>query len=490
MFFARGRADFGYFRTGMVKGGKSGRRGGARARGNPGGPQLGTRGEIFDALRYGAAQVTRTPTFDKHLGKYKLVRDLDGGLSELDPRGWGAAIAFGAGREALRAGLALPDGRLVTNAERKIFIEPPRGGEQATTDTFVACVAELVEQCIAEQDCHIAAAAIAWPGRIDHRLNDGLGDPHIFPQTTGGWGERPLAELVVDGLNRAGVLGTPPVYVINDADAELLALTQPAGRDRDPSSRVGKTHAKIHAAEVVLGVTVAGGVGGAISLRPAVKTTRRTINRGGHGFVGELGMIPINIRADKTELENKTGDVPLLKDLADDKRFPYWPGLVYKGTLDEFASGRSIIDQLPDVGADQTSEGYNEIIARTKFSRRAKTATNNVMWRAGRLIGQALAGPVLTLDPDLIVLSPFAESKSLNDGVWDHLSSWGQYIGLSNDDIVMAPDDPFRKTKGAARWAIERAVAPTMDTVCEAGIEEAKRHIADLQSRAVSIARV
>lgn len=462
-----------------------------RGRGTPRGPQRGTRAEVLEPLRYGPAPVTLPDTWNETLGPYSLVREGSGGVNELDARGWGAIIALAAGREALRCSLALPDGTLVEPKEREIFIEPPAGAQQASSADFVSCVADLVEDCATDDELPVVAAAIAWPGRIDHRLNENRGDPQEFTQEIGDWKGKSLAALVAQGMRRAGLQGTPPVYVLNDADADLLALTQPAGADREASTRIGRLHSRILGSEVALGVTVAGGVGGAISLRPAVETTRRTINRGGHGFAGELGTIPVDIWRDGLESNHKTRGVKPLKDLYENDEFPRWKDfLVYSGTLDHFACGRSIIDQLVDDPA-AIAGGYNRVISGLKFGTQANARTRNVMERSGRLIGQALAGPVLTIDPDLIVVSSFADSKPLRDGIWENLSTWGRHIGLESDDIVMAPDDKDRRTKGAARWAIEQVVGPVIDKLCHEDSKIEVEHILEhLPERAALTKRV
>ena len=372
-------------------------------------------------------------------------------------------------------------------------MEPPPAGRQASTSTFVTRLSGLVAECTRGHEVPIVAVAIAWPGRINPELNDVRGEPHVFPQKSGGWKSASLVQLVREALQRGGLDGEPPIYVINDADANLLALLHPTRADCEESEALREVHERLVKSSVALGMTIAGGVGGSLSLDRRAGGARRTIERGAHGFAGELGMIPVDVN--HPEAERPTGaqgrvprGIRRLRDLQRDESFPYWGRfLVFPNTLDHYASGRSIVDQLATFS--EIAEGYNPVIDEIEFGDLADARVQHVMNRSGRLIGQALAGPILTLDPDLIVVSSFAASEHLVQGIWQNLETWGIYIGLGSDDIVMAPDDPARTTKGAARWAIEQEVAPVVEEVCSASNYDVPKLLEKLHRNAAFPAR-
>jgi predicted NBD/HSP70 family sugar kinase len=439
-----------------------------RGRNNGSGPDQKTK--AIECVRCGPADIAMP---HKTLARLRTtladtgwIRERGDGRWELGPAS-GNVLAIAAGREELSCALSRPDGILISRAEVRLFIDPPRNVSGARTVDFVSELAKLIGECVAAGDgAPIVAVAIAWPGRIVPTLNDGRGDPLDYRQESGGWEETPsLAGLVQDALDGADLsAGQAPIFVVNDADAVLMALTHTTTEDREEFPDLERIQEMADAAKTILGVTIAGGVGGALMVGRKRHGIRRTVERGAHGYAGELGQIPIDI-SDKHLEAVPGGRVPAGVKKLEESR-PRWNYPV-QGSLDFYASGRSILDQLSPRRTGGT--GYNDLIGPVETRMQGDQKTQYVMRRSGRVIGQALIGPMLTLDPDLILVSSFAASTTLRDGLRDTLSSSTDYIGLDPDSILLAPKDPDRALKGAARWAIEQRLGPMFDDLCVNG---------------------
>jgi predicted NBD/HSP70 family sugar kinase len=403
--------------------------------------------------------------------------------SEADPDGgqlWrlgeacGNVLAISAGREELSCGLARPDGQLIGEEHVKLHIEPPSGQRQAGPSDFEKELAALLGDCLQARDrAPIVAVAVAWPGRVDPALNEGRGDPHKHCYT-GSWKVEgmSLAERVKSALKLAGLTGSPPVYVVNDADANLMALAHSTLEDRrlfpDTEDHPGLAKIKemIDGSRVTLGATIAGGVGGALIMAPE-QGSRRTVQRGSHGFVGELGQIPVDVtRPGAEQATMNIGEMVTLSELKENKSFPKWKP-AYRDTLDHYASARSIVEQR----YKKLEGGYTGRIRdiRKRLEQGGDALLGGILERSGRLLGQALIGPILTIDPDLIVISNFAYSDDLLEGVQQALKTSAAHVGLEQRKILLAPADPSRTVKGAARWAIEARIAPVLEEVCGTG---------------------
>lgn len=462
----------------------------------------------IEALRYGPSELSgRESTLEKlaeTLGKSGWIAPCEGGASDGQNGEWqlgpacGTVLALSVGREELRSALAAADGRILAEEDDQLYVDPPRSKGQDGPDEFKELLAKQLRGCVAGDHAPIVAVGVAWSGRVDPKLNGGRGDPHLRGYH-GKWEglDTHLFELVKEAMAAAGLKGDIPVYVVNDADADLMALAHstledqnrfPALEDQDPHPALedqdrhpgeeeyhpglAEIQKMIGDSRVTLGVTIAGGVGGALMFAPE-QSQRRSVQRGSHGFAGELGQIPVDVTRPDAERPASITGLSTLKGLRDNKDFPKWD-CKYRETLDHYASGRSIIEQL----YDRLEGGYNGRIS--KLEERLDLGDGDpeleqVMDRCGRLIGQALIGPSLTIEPDLVVISSFVWSKDLLEGVRQVLLQPSvAYNGLKKRHVILAPSDPARILKGAARWAIEEGISPTLEKVCERSNKDGK----------------
>ncbi len=445
--------------------------------------------KAIDALRYGPTHPAWRPkTRDQlveTLGNSGWIAPCEGAVPSEAGGEWqlgpacGAVLALSVGREELRSALAGPDGRLLVEEVEQLYVESPKGKRQDGPEEFKQALAGQLRSCTGGDHAPIVAVGVAWPGRIDRKANGGKGDPHIRSYH-GKWEgfDTPLSELVKEAMVAAGLKADIPVYVVNDADADLMALAHSTLEDHakypgeEEYPGLAEIQEMIAGSRVTLSVTIAGGVGGALMFAPG-PPLRRSVQRGSHGFAGELGQIPVDVTLPDAEKATVIKGLRKLKQLKRDKAFPKWDCL-YRETLDHYASGRSIVEQL----YEKLEGGYNgrirDLEARLAMGD-GDALLEHVMDRSGRLIGQALVGPTLTLDPDLVVISSFAESKDLLEGVRHVLRQTSAgHLGLERKRIILAPTDSARILKGAARWAIEARIAPSLEKVCKASNKDGK----------------
>jgi predicted NBD/HSP70 family sugar kinase len=445
----------------------------------------------IDALRYGpSAEVAKRSgtlrTLAETLGKTGWIAPCEKVASGGRESEWqlgpacGTVLSLSVGREELRTALAGPDGRLIAEKDDQLYVDPPRSKKQDGPDEFKELLVKQLRSCVARDHAPIVAVGVAWPSRVDPKLNSRRGDPHLRGYH-GKWEglDTHLFELVEQAMADAGLKGDIPVYVLNDADADLMALAHSTRDDQEryPGSEdypgLAKIQALIVNSRVTLGVTIAGGVGGALMFAPG-PSQRRSVQRGSHGFAGELGQIPVDVTSSTAEKPANVAELETFLELKGNPDFPKWDCRLYRETLDHYASGRSIVEQL----YARLEGGYNGRIR--KLETRLEMGDGDpeleqVMDRSGRLIGQALIGPTLTIDPDLVVISSFVWSKDLLEGAQNVLLDTGVALnGLERKHVVLAPSDPARSVKGAARWAIEQKIAPILERVCEPSNKDGK----------------
>jgi hypothetical protein len=135
-----------------------------------------------------------------------------------------------------------------------------------------------------------------------------------------------------------------------------------------------------------------------------------------------------------------------------------------------FANGAAIIDQLVEY-----FDGSNHLTPNERGwmieEERSRAVINAVFERAGNLIGQAIIGPVVALDPELLVVSAFPRNESLVEGIRTQLKKSHAYLNEDNGVVAGTPSTPDFDTTamGAARLAIERSLVPAIDEALPSG---------------------
>ena len=343
----------------------------------------------------------------------------------------GDVVGLSIERESISWALLGPRGPIASDTvDVPLF---PLDGEPASADTLRQIVAEALRDAgEAAATGPLAGVGVAWPGPIDL---DGNPYPAEWTGFDFGPGGVDLRELVLAAIDEAGLkvqkVGGgqgPVVTLVNEADADLLyeARLGVAGGIGD-----------------LLGVKIGGGI--SLSLIHGGQLVR--------GHAGRAGEVEhIKVRFEDFPLPDKWANVRELDEL---------DACSCNGSncIARFATGKRIIDQLRDY--DDFGATYNERGRRieAEFQKDVVTA---VFGRAGRLVGQALLGPVLAFDPERIVVSAFPRSPNLLQGIRTSLTD-GTRVHLAPEDIVFAGRFRERTASGAGWLVIEQTVIPRME---------------------------
>jgi predicted NBD/HSP70 family sugar kinase len=367
-------------------------------------------------------------------------------VSELNDSGWverrdhrlafgpacGDMIGLSVERETVSWAVLGPRGAIASHTRDARIA--PIAGKPATREELEGILTEaLREVAIRLPERPIAGVGVAWPTAI------GLdGEPYEagFLDPGFGGGERiSPREVVAGALAAAGLTMAERdrgdgIEVVNDADADLLY---------DARWGVGQGVGSL------LGLKMGGGIG--LSLIHDGALVR--------GHAGRAGQIEhIKVRYEDFTLPDSWENVRDLDEL---------PPCSCNGAncIARFATGKTILDQLRDY--DDPALGYNERGRQVEADSRRDVVTA-VFSRAGRLLGQALLGPVLAFDPERIVVSAFPKNAILLHALRSSLID-GTRVHLDPNDIVFASAKPERTAAGAGRMLIEQDLIPRMEEV-------------------------
>ena len=346
-----------------------------------------------------------------------------------------SVFAISVSRERVRCAVVDAHGGLVARASRQAMVAPLHDDPPSKNETSELFV-ELGRECLGQlEGGKPAAVAVAWPGTIIKTANG----PRLAVASTSSWQQEFSFSELFDPVTKALGLSKRPIEFVNDADAELLAET-----------RWGVAQ-NMHAA---VGIKVCGGIGTAIVIDGWV-------HEGTDRSAGEIGHVAVDVG-----------------DLDDDERRPRAAkplelitycscNLANCRHLERFASGRATIERL--VVSDELASGYDQAGERLMESDRAHTDLRFALKSAGRLVGRALVGPWLLVEPDVVVVSPFPYGEAIRDGVKDELED-----GVGRAVEVRLGTNPqdrgyWMTTLGAAAYGFDRHIRGRLEQRLAAG---------------------
>ncbi len=391
-------------------------------------------------------QLKQRKTYVKSIDAVFGKRDAYGEVPDLIEIGWverrdkrlafgvasGDVIGLSIERESISWAVLGPRGPIASRAvDVPVF---PIGGEPVSAATLKAILVDALREAgTAAASRSLAGVGVAWPGPIDL-----AGDPY-----EGDWGgldagpspDLGLRALVLEALVEAGLDvqcsgggDSPAVTLVNDADADLLY---------EARLGVGRGIGDL------LGIKIAGGI--SLSLVHGGRLVR--------GHAGRAGEIEhIKVRFEDFALPDTWKNVRDLHQLD-------VCSCNGSNCIARFATGKRIIDQLSDY--DDFGATYNERGRKIEDDSRRDVVTA-VFGRAGRLVGQALLGPVLAFDPERIIVSAFPKNANLLQGIRTSLTD-GTRVHLDPDDIVFASAARERTAAGAGWLVVEQEVIPQME---------------------------
>lgn len=290
----------------------------------------------------------------------------------------------------------------------------------------------------------LAGVGMAWPAAIGREgeprdqaefhkiINLGTEEPTPL---------RRLLERVLEAAEFARPLAAPQappaIQLINDADADLLNEVR---------------YGKARGAHSAIGIKICGGLGMAIM-------SHGRLVRGHSCSAGEIQHI--RVRWEDAETDNS--QIKRLADLDE-----CWCG--YKNCIARFATGKAIIDQLPYLAS---ACSYTERGRKLNDDNKEAIVTT-VFERVGGLLGEALLGPVLMLDPECVVISAFPCNEQLLDGIRAVLKPANR-VQVARDKILLSTNAAGRTAAGAGRLVVEQHLLPQIESAYFTDGTRAKR---------------
>lgn len=371
-------------------------------------------------------------TISKVLARERLNGYLEGSRPARLGVGLGLVLGISLGSETLRAGLVDANGVV-----RKATTDPLRPGQlgaepQKIMARIKAIAGRVLRDAIKDENLRppespnllLAGAAVAWPAPVDRAKR--LRGRAIWHSD---W-RRPekgseLAQSLPDRLSET--LGPPftpkRCHALNDLSAHALAVTF------DDSRRAAK-EPKNEEMRVVLVVRIGGGLGSGIAVTAPHDNRRLSfidtkLIEGTSGLAGELGHLPVGRRL--------IAEVNERSELAA-MDYDSWLCSCGKSRhLEGFASGKALLRRLRESGYEipETNEAHERLlsaIATGDLDDEQREALRDI----GRIVGRALVGPILMLDPDNIVITGALAGTDVKDGMDRVRDSWGSVI----DDSV------------------------------------------------------
>jgi len=350
--------------------------------------------------------------------------------------GLGLVASVSLGSDSLRAGLVDANGDL-----RAFTEDPPQPGQLHDAPGKIlprirAAVARILDSAIADESLRppgsdslrLAGVATAWPSPVD-RSKRLKGKVFKDPGWHHGGNRSREAPTLPERLSMAlrGPFTIDRCHAINDVSAHALAVAFDRCRQR------GKEPADEHA-RVALVVRLGGGLGAATVVineheRAALTSfIEARLLEGTEGLAGELGHLPVGRKL--IEAVSKASEEHGLAPMDYDS---WICSCGQPHHLETFASGAALLRRLNASGYDipDTSEGHKELlraVAADDLDRGQRRALLDI----GRILGRALAGPILMLDPYSITVSGSLANKDVVDGIGRERDMWASAI----DDSV------------------------------------------------------
>lgn len=344
--------------------------------------------------------------------------------------GLGLVLAMSLGAESLRAGIVDANGTVHHRLEYRPMPDqldlPPRELLRRVREIGLDVLsAALDDQGLwpgKKPALRLLGVAVAWPTPVDREGRPGgsvLTHRQWFRKEREGAPPR-----LTEQLSQA--LGSPfdvsRCHAINDANAHALAVAFASAR-----ARAGAEEDDVW--RIALVVRVGGRISAAtIQLAPHTEARLSFIDSrlivGAHGFAGELGHLPIEPQLiDERNAANPYGRLVALENGARCSC-----GRTFH--LDAHASGTALVARLQSSGYDIPEHArYEKSVVRLLLEGERDQEQVHAVRDVGRILGRALAGPVLMLDPYSITLTGTVASEDLKQGVLLERETWGHAVG-------------------------------------------------------------
>lgn len=406
-----------------------------------------TRAELADVAGVSLRSVTN------------VVRDL-GSIAVLRPdplrlgAGCGLVFSMALGSESARGGLLDANGVLhhptkLPALPGQLALTPQRLLGRLRELAAAILVAGLADRGLwrGEPALRLLGVNVAWPAPIDRAgfprgrvLSDAAW--HTPPSPAGE--RRSLADHVALALGPPFSDHLDRASAINDANADALcvAFDHTRARALEDDER--------DAPRVVLTVRIGGGLGAAIVELPT--HTRNVLSFisarlmvGTNGYAGELGHLPVT----KATVREVTAKRPDGLARIDHRHWPCSCG--EHGHLEALASGTAFARRMQNSGHEVMNDAARAVKnTRALIADRGNVHAQRALLDCGRLIGRALANPILMHDPHSVVLTGYFADEQVVHGIERERHIWGNTIG---DTVTIEHLGPARYAYNAVRGA-------------------------------------
>ena len=427
---------------------------------------------------------------DNKLEELRPLRVLDGGHPASLGPGLGMVLALSLGSESMRAALVDANGDLKhecedTPAPDQLALPPDELLPRLRRLGVAVLRQALDDRSLwsgATPSLRLCGVAVAWPSPIDRMMRptgSALGDRQ-WTRTNNKGRIVPLSERVAKEF---GPPFTPErSHALNDVNAQALAVAFRAARARAEEPTDSRWY-------VAMVVRVGGGLGAAtILLAPHLQKRLSFIDSrliaGANGFAGELGHLAVSEKL--VEDRNEANPHDKLAELD----YQGWRcSCGRRHHLEAFASATGVIARLQASGYEiGTVDRGRTSVVRALFDGDPDQEQRYAVRDAGRLLGCALAGPVLTLDPYSITLTGSLAGEELKQGVLLERETWGHAIG---DELrikyINGGEGAFLAVKGAGlaiiRSHIYRQLEQGVDHIRQRSFEFGERDLEKLAAR-------
>lgn len=404
-----------------------------------------------------------TRTISKVLKEARPAGLLVGGHPAHFGPGLGLVLGVSLGTESLRAALIDCNGML------HCMREAPRDPMQLAAAPRVllsrirSLVIEVLDAGLAHEDLrvpgekslHLLGLSVAWPLPVDRAkrvrgkaLRDGTWrrrDPKTRKS-------KPLPEFLSESL--APPFLTERCHSLNDASAAALGVAFRKSRRRATES------GKDNQWRVGLVIRMGGTLGaGTVLMAPHSPDRLSFIDsllvEGTNGLGGALGHLPIGRRF--IEDLNEACEVEDLAEIDYDR----WKcSCGRRRHLDAFASGSAVVRRLKASGYDIPAEreGVANLLGEITGDEPDEGVVH-ALTDIGRILGRALTGPILMLDPYSITITGSLACEQVVEGMRRERDKWANAI----DDKVQIGyldenDAPYISVLGAGLAVIRRLV--------------------------------
>jgi predicted NBD/HSP70 family sugar kinase len=406
------------------------------------------------------------------LGPRKLM--VGGHPARLGP-GFGMVLAVALGKESLRAGLVDANGDVHCTvshpSSRNQLDEAPHhvmARIRAISGEVLARGIDEPALCTSKHRLKIVGASVAWPFPVDRAgrpVGATLRDPAWFAPARDTGKIPTLQERVSGALGKP--FTTDALYAVNNANAHALGIAFRASRRRagEPEHdqwRVG------------LVLRVSGSLGAATFLA-APHTERRLsfidsrLIAGTNGVAGELGHLPV----EKPIITARNKECPdgLVKLNYEKAECSCGAG---RHHLEAFASADALLQRLEASGLEiPVALREERSVVRSIFDGEVSTRHVHALRDVGRILGRALASPILMLDPYSITLTGSLALEDLKQGVLLERSAWqsaiGDHVRLNH---LTGEDNLYAGVRGAGLAMIRNRVYRQLEEILDESASE------------------